>query len=150
MELLRAEVADMATRLHSVDARLDFTEQLLGGDLLGSSAPEPLPPAGSSSAADDHDLPEPVGHSDLDDPLVSSDAEGDEGLLILSERLDAEREVEKRCEHYVELVKAGEDSPEALQSPEQPLDFIAAAIHDSVVMPLVNTVARGWHDGRKA
>ena len=35
MEVLRAEVADMATRLHSVDTRLDFTEQLLGGALWG-------------------------------------------------------------------------------------------------------------------
>ena len=33
----------MATRLHSVDTRLDFTEQLLGGALLGSAAPEALP-----------------------------------------------------------------------------------------------------------
>ena len=52
MEVLRAEVADMATRLHSVDTRLDFTEQLLGGALLGSSAPEPLPPPESSASAD--------------------------------------------------------------------------------------------------
>jgi hypothetical protein len=43
VEQLKAELADMATRLHSVDTRLDFTEQLLGGALLGSAAPEALP-----------------------------------------------------------------------------------------------------------
>ena len=40
MDLLRGEVADVAARLQSVDARLDFTEQLLGGALLGSAGPE--------------------------------------------------------------------------------------------------------------
>jgi hypothetical protein len=63
MELLKAEVADMATRLHSVDTRLDFTEQLLGGALLGSPAPEPLPPPGSGAAADTDDS-DPGGRSD--------------------------------------------------------------------------------------
>ena len=43
VEQLKLEFADMATRLHSVDTRLDFTEQFLGGALLGSAAPEPLP-----------------------------------------------------------------------------------------------------------
>lgn len=47
---LKAEIADMATRLHSVDTRLDFTEQLLGGALLGSAAPEPLQAAHPTSA----------------------------------------------------------------------------------------------------
>ena len=53
LDVLRAEVADLSTRLHSVDTRLDFTEQLLGGALLGSSAPEPLPPPGPGPAAAD-------------------------------------------------------------------------------------------------
>ena len=58
LELLKGEMADMAVRLHSVDARLDFTEQLLGGALLGSSAPEPLPPPESSRAENPESAPE--------------------------------------------------------------------------------------------
>ena len=41
LEGLKEELADMAVRLHSVDQRLDFTEQLLGGALSG---PRPLGP----------------------------------------------------------------------------------------------------------
>ena len=37
-------MADLAARLHSMDARLDFTEQLLGGALSGARPPESLPP----------------------------------------------------------------------------------------------------------
>ncbi len=44
VEVMKADVADLAVRLHSVDARLDFTEQLLGGALSGARPPEPLPP----------------------------------------------------------------------------------------------------------
>ncbi len=44
VEAMRADVADLALQLHSVDARLDFTEQLLGGALSGSRPPESLPP----------------------------------------------------------------------------------------------------------
>ena len=43
-EGMKADVADIAVRLHSVDARLDFTEQLLGGALSGARPPESLPP----------------------------------------------------------------------------------------------------------
>ena len=68
LELLKGEVADMAVRLHSVDTRLDFTEQLLGGALLGSSAPEPLPPpettadpsASSETEGESHEPSEPT------------------------------------------------------------------------------------------
>ena len=44
IEAMKADVADMAVRLHSVDARLDFTEQLLGGALSGARPPAPLAP----------------------------------------------------------------------------------------------------------
>ena len=44
VEVMKADVADLAVRLHSVDARLDFTEQLLGGALSGARPPEALPP----------------------------------------------------------------------------------------------------------
>ena len=42
VEVMKADVADLAVRLHSVDARLDFTEKLLGGTLGGARPPEPL------------------------------------------------------------------------------------------------------------
>ena len=42
VEVMKADVADLAVRLHSVDARLDFTEKLLGGALSGARPPEPL------------------------------------------------------------------------------------------------------------
>ncbi len=43
MEVMKADLADLAVRLHSVDARLDFTEQLLGGALSGTRPPDQLP-----------------------------------------------------------------------------------------------------------
>ena len=39
---MKADVADLALRLYSMDARLDFTEQLLGGALSGARPPQPL------------------------------------------------------------------------------------------------------------
>ncbi len=42
VEVMKADVADLAVRLHSVDARLDFTEKLLGGALSGARPPEAL------------------------------------------------------------------------------------------------------------
>ena len=42
VEAMKADVADLAVRLHSVDARLDFTEQLLGGALSGARPPNPF------------------------------------------------------------------------------------------------------------
>lgn len=45
VDALKADVADLALRLHSVDARLDFTEDLLGGALSGARPPESLPTA---------------------------------------------------------------------------------------------------------
>lgn len=53
IEAMRADVADLAIRLHSVDARLDFTEQLLGGALSGTKPPESLPPPQISPAEGD-------------------------------------------------------------------------------------------------
>ena len=49
LESMKADVADLAVRLHSVDARLDFTEQLLGGALSVAHPPESLPPAQAPS-----------------------------------------------------------------------------------------------------
>ena len=50
IEVMKADMADIAVRLHSVDARLDFTEQLLGGALSGARPPESLFPPQLSPA----------------------------------------------------------------------------------------------------
>jgi len=42
--VLRSEVAQLGRQMRNVDARLDFTEQLLGGALPLAPAPSRLPP----------------------------------------------------------------------------------------------------------
>ena len=56
VEAIKADVADLAVRLHSVDARLDFTEQLLGGALSHARPPESLPPPQAPPPQLDHGL----------------------------------------------------------------------------------------------
>ncbi len=72
VEAMRADVADLTVRLHSVDARLDFTEQLLGGALSGARPPESLFPPQSPPAQGGVRL-EVEGSSDRED--TSSDGE---------------------------------------------------------------------------
>ncbi len=78
LEGMKADVADLAVRLHSVDARLDFTEQLLGGALSGARPPESLtaPQAPAPQAPPPQAPPEQSGVG-LDDeaPGVDLDAE---------------------------------------------------------------------------
>ena len=55
------------------------------------------------------------------DPLYSLSSLhelGYQGLLTLSESFDDERKVDEGGKHHVELVKAGEDSSEAFESPK--------------------------------
>ncbi len=68
LEVMKADVADLAVRLHSVDARLDFTEQLLGGALSGARPPESLPPTQAPP-------PERTVGSDAEASSVGPDAE---------------------------------------------------------------------------
>ncbi len=42
VDLLRSDVHDLATKVHSIDVRLDFTEQLLSGALPTTRPPESL------------------------------------------------------------------------------------------------------------
>ncbi len=81
VEAMKADVADLAVRLHSVDARLDFTEKLLGGALSGAHPPEPLPPPQAPPAQGG------VGR----DPEASSDGEDTSsgGLHASPEGMDA-------------------------------------------------------------
>lgn len=73
IEAMRADVAELAARLHSVDVRLDFTEDLLGGALSGSRPPEALPPPESLPAKG-------AGAVDVDASSVGGGSSpGDEG-----------------------------------------------------------------------
>lgn len=42
MDLLRADIHDISRHVHNMDARLDFTERLLGGSLTPPAPPERL------------------------------------------------------------------------------------------------------------
>jgi len=100
VEVMKADVADLAVRLHSVDARLDFTEQLLGGALSGARPPEPLlhPQIPAARGGDGLDVAassegedtSPEGEdASTDEGNVSSDGEGvssDEGATRLDAR----------------------------------------------------------------
>ncbi len=77
VEGMKADVADLALRLHSVDARLDFTEQLLGGALSGARPPESLPPP---------QVPPAQGRAGLDaDASSGGDVDSSDGLEGSSE-----------------------------------------------------------------
>jgi len=43
-DLLRSDLHDISRHIHNLDARLDFTERLLGGSLTPPTPPERLPP----------------------------------------------------------------------------------------------------------
>ena len=67
-------------------------------------------------------------------------------MLTLSQGLH-ESEVEESEKHDVELVEAREDAAESLESAEESLDLVAAAIKHAVVFPRLQAVALGRHDG---
>ncbi|MGD8319522.1 MAG: hypothetical protein PVJ02_03690 [Gemmatimonadota bacterium] len=52
LELLRADVADMARQIQNLDARLDFQEQLLGGASPTSGPPPRLADRGEKAEPD--------------------------------------------------------------------------------------------------
>ena len=49
--------------------------------------------------------------------------------------------------HDVQLLESGEDAPESFESSEEAFDFIAPAIHDTVVLPRLDPIGFGWHNG---
>ena len=79
IEAMKADVADIAVRLHSVDARLDFTEQLLGGALSGAQPPAPLPPPESLPAPSLQPAPVQTQSEAGPDATSSSGAEAEDG-----------------------------------------------------------------------
>ena len=56
----------------------------------------------------------------------------------------------KRGEHDVELLEAGEDASESLQATEQPLYFIASPVDRLAVVPGGDSSRLGWHHGGEA
>ena len=55
-DVLRGEVAEMGKRLRNLDARLDFTEQLIGGALPLAPPPARLPDATDEDANGDESV----------------------------------------------------------------------------------------------
>lgn len=49
----------------------------------------------------------------------------------------------------IEFVEAREDAAEALETTEEPLDFVAPAIHGLVVLPRFQSVRSRWNNGDK-
>ena len=66
-------------------------------------------------------------------------------MLTQLESFDDQGEVNEREEHHDELVKAGEDTPKALEAAEQSLDFVAPLVHLAVILPWGEAVGLWWH-----
>jgi hypothetical protein len=58
-----------------------------------------------------------------------------QSLLTLSEGIGDQGEMDKRGEHHVERLEAGEDPTKALQAAEQPLDVVAPLVDCLAVVP---------------
>lgn len=50
----------------------------------------------------------------------------------------------KAHKHDVQLLEPGEDGPKSFKPSEEALDFIASAIHDTVVLPELAPIGFGW------
>ncbi len=48
---------------------------------------------------------------------------------------------------YIEFLEAGEDSAEAFESPEEPLDLVAFFVEGAVVLPRLDAVGL-WRNDR--
>jgi hypothetical protein len=64
-------------------------------------------------------------------------------VLTLSEGFDDESEAEKRKEHAIEFLEAGEDAAVTLEATEEALDFIAFLIERPVIAPGLNAIGFG-------
>jgi hypothetical protein len=61
-------------------------------------------------------------------------------LFALAKGFDDEGEVEEAEEEDIEFLEAREDSAEAFESPEKPLDFVALLVESEVVFPGLDAV----------
>jgi hypothetical protein len=66
-------------------------------------------------------------------------------VFTLSECFDDEGEIEEADEEDIELLEAGKDSAEALESSEQPFDFVALPVEGAVVLSGFDAIALGWN-----
>ena len=57
--------------------------------------------------------------------------------------------MDKATKHYVELLEAGEDAPETLESAEQAFDLVAALVDCLAVVPGGDPRAERWDDRGK-
>ena len=64
-------------------------------------------------------------------------------MLTLSEGFDYESEAEKRKEHAIEFLEAGEDAAVTLEAAEETLDFIAFLVERPVIVPGLNAIGFG-------
>jgi len=64
--------------------------------------------------------------------------------------IDDGSEVNEGDEHDVERFEAGEDAVEALEPPEEALDFISFLVQSTVVLPGFDPIRLGRDDGNHA
>jgi hypothetical protein len=63
-------------------------------------------------------------------------------VFTLAKRFDDEGEGEEAEEEDIKFLEAGEDSAEAFEPPEEPLDFVALLVKSAGVFPGVDAVGR--------
>ena len=68
-------------------------------------------------------------------------------MFTLAKCFDDEDEVEEAEKEDIEFLEAGEDSAEAFESPEEPLDFVALLVESAVVFPGLDAVGL-WRNDR--
>jgi hypothetical protein len=68
-------------------------------------------------------------------------------VFTLTKSFDDESEVEEAKEEHIELFKSGEDSAEALESTEEPLDLVSFFVEGTVVVPGLDTIGLGGTTG---
>ena len=68
-------------------------------------------------------------------------------MFALSQRFDDEGEVEESEEEDIEFLEAGEDSTEAFEPPEEPLDLVALFVKGAVELPWLDAIGL-WRNHR--
>ena len=68
-------------------------------------------------------------------------------MFTLAKGFNDEGEVEEAEEKNIEFLEAGEDSAEAFEPPEEPLDLVALLVESAIVFPWIDAVGLGWNHG---
>src|SRR5208283_3413986 len=66
------------------------------------------------------------------------------GLPVPGRRQSAGK-VEEGEKDQIQFVEAGKDATKAFEPAEQPLDFVAPAVHGFVILPGLQAVMSGWN-----